>query len=54
VAAIAADIAKDPERVTGYRIVSAPPMLRPFKVRLEPELATVVRRSGPFRRTTRQ
>jgi tryptophanase len=54
VAAIAADIAKDPERVTGYRIVSAPPMLRPFKVRLEPDPATVARRSGPFRRTTRQ
>ena len=36
VAAVIADIAKDPERVTGYRIVSAPPVLRHFKVRLEP------------------
>ncbi|GAA5194142.1 tryptophanase [Rugosimonospora acidiphila] len=36
VAATLADIAKDPERVTGYRIVSAPPLLRHFKVRLEP------------------
>ncbi|GIH20274.1 tryptophanase [Rugosimonospora africana] len=36
VAAILADIAKDPERVSGYRIVSAPPILRHFKVRLEP------------------
>ncbi len=36
VAAVLADIAKDPERVSGYRIVSAPPILRHFKVRLEP------------------
>ncbi|MGI5211751.1 tryptophanase [Plantactinospora sp. CA-290183] len=36
VAAVLADIAKNPERVQGYRIVSAPPLLRPFKVRLEP------------------
>jgi len=36
VAAILAEIAKDPERVRGYRIVSAPPLLRHFKVRLEP------------------
>jgi tryptophanase len=39
VAAVLADIARDPERVTGYRIVSAPPRLRPFKVRLEPVAA---------------
>lgn len=36
VAAVLADIAKDPERITGYRIVSAPPLLRHFKVRLSP------------------
>ena len=36
VAAVVADIAKDPERVPGYRIVSAPPVLRHFKVSLEP------------------
>lgn len=36
VAAVLADIAKDPERVPGYRIVSSPPLLRHFKVRLEP------------------
>nr|CAF31566.1 putative tryptophanase [Micromonospora olivasterospora] len=36
VAAVLADIAKDPEQVSGYRIVSAPPLLRHFKVRLEP------------------
>jgi tryptophanase len=40
VAATLADIAKDPERVTGYRIVSAPPLLRHFKVRLEPMTTT--------------
>jgi tryptophanase len=39
VAAVLADIAKDPERVGGYRIVSAPPQLRHFKVRLEPVAA---------------
>ncbi|ROT33018.1 tryptophanase [Micromonospora sp. HM5-17] len=39
VAAILADIAKDPERVQGYRIVSAPPLLRHFKVRLAPKEA---------------
>ncbi|MBL7261620.1 tryptophanase [Paractinoplanes lichenicola] len=36
VAETLAAIAKDPERVSGYRIVSTPPMLRHFKVRLEP------------------
>ena len=36
VAKILADIAKNPERVSGYRIVSAPRLLRHFKVRLEP------------------
>jgi tryptophanase len=36
VAEVLADIAKDPERVSGYRIVSAPPLLRHFKVRLAP------------------
>ncbi len=36
VAAVLGDIAKNPERVSGYRIVSAPPVLRHFKVRLEP------------------
>jgi tryptophanase len=36
VAAVLADIAKTPDRVPGYRIVSAPPVLRHFKVRLEP------------------
>lgn len=36
VAAVLEDIAKDPERVPGYRIVSAPPVLRHFKVRLAP------------------
>ncbi|NJC83130.1 tryptophanase [Planosporangium mesophilum] len=40
VAAVLADIAKDPERVRGYRIVSAPRLLRPFKVILEPVTAT--------------
>jgi len=39
VAAVLADIAKDPGRVHGYRIVSAPRLLRPFKVRLEPTAA---------------
>jgi tryptophanase len=36
VAAILGEIADDRERVRGYRIVSAPPILRHFKVRLEP------------------
>ncbi|MFV2017799.1 tryptophanase [Micromonospora sp. LOL_023] len=36
VADVLADIAKDPERVNGYRIVAAPPLLRHFKVRLAP------------------
>ncbi|MFY1697423.1 tryptophanase [Solwaraspora sp. WMMA2101] len=36
VAEVLADIAKDPQRVGGYRIVSAPPLLRHFKVRLAP------------------
>jgi tryptophanase len=45
VAAVLADIAKDPERVSGYRIVSAPPLLRHFKVRLEP--AASPGRAGP-------
>jgi tryptophanase len=38
VAAVLADIAKDPERVRGYRIVSSPELLRHFKVRLEPSI----------------
>ncbi|MEH0934545.1 tryptophanase [Micromonospora psammae] len=46
VAAILADIAKDPERVSGYRIVSSPPLLRHFKVRLEPLAAA----TGPTTR----
>ncbi|WP_229074711.1 tryptophanase [Actinoplanes sp. DH11] len=36
VAAVLAGIAKDPERIRGYRIVSAPALLRHFKVRLAP------------------
>lgn len=36
VAETLATIAEDPERITGYRIVSTPPILRHFKVRLEP------------------
>ncbi|WP_433830568.1 tryptophanase [Actinoplanes sp. CA-015351] len=36
VAAVLGAIAKDPERIRGYRIVSAPPLLRHFKVRLTP------------------
>jgi tryptophanase len=36
VAGILGSIAKQPERVRGYRVVSAPPLLRHFKVRLEP------------------
>ncbi|MDI6104183.1 tryptophanase [Actinoplanes sp. NEAU-A12] len=36
VAAVLAGIAKDPERIRGYRIASAPARLRHFKVRLEP------------------
>ncbi|MBN1174790.1 MAG: tryptophanase [Micromonosporaceae bacterium] len=36
VATVLADIARHPRRARGYRIVSAPPVLRPFKVRLEP------------------
>lgn len=36
VAAVITDIAKDPERVAGYRIVSAPEILRPFKVHMAP------------------
>ncbi|MEV6345303.1 tryptophanase [Actinoplanes sp. NPDC051851] len=36
VAGVLGDIAKDPERIRGYRIASAPPLLRHFKVRLEP------------------
>jgi tryptophanase len=40
VAAVLADIAKNPERVSGYRIVSAPRLLRHFKVRLEPTTVT--------------
>jgi tryptophanase len=36
VAAVLGAIAKDPERIRGYRIVSAPPVLRHFKVRLAP------------------
>lgn len=31
-----ADIAKEPQRVPGYRIVVAPPVLRPFKSRMAP------------------
>jgi tryptophanase len=62
VAAVLADIAKDPERVGGYRIVSSPPLLRHFKVRLEPVAASKRalptrpgppwRRRGSGRRTT--
>lgn len=40
VADVLAGIAKAPERVPGYRIVAAPPLLRHFKVRLEPAAAT--------------
>ncbi|MER7002647.1 tryptophanase [Dactylosporangium sp. NPDC000555] len=36
VASVLAGIAKAPERVRGYRIVSSPPLLRHFKVRLQP------------------
>ena len=36
VADVLGEIAKDPERVTGYRITSSPRQLRHFKVRLEP------------------
>ena len=36
VTAVLADIAKEPERIRGYRIVAAPPLLRHFKVRLAP------------------
>ena len=36
VAEILADIASKPERITGYRIVETPTLLRPFKVRLVP------------------
>ncbi|MBU2666357.1 tryptophanase [Actinoplanes bogorensis] len=36
VAETLAGIAKDPERIKGYRIVSTPPILRHFKVRLAP------------------
>lgn len=36
VAAVLGEIAKNPQRVPGYRIVSAPSILRHFKVRLEP------------------
>lgn len=36
VADVLAEIAKDPEQVRGYRIVSTPALLRHFKVRLEP------------------
>jgi tryptophanase len=62
VAEVLAGIAKDPERVGGYRIVSSPPLLRHFKVRLEPAAATTHaeparpgppwRRRGLGRRTT--
>ncbi|WP_323373777.1 tryptophanase [Plantactinospora alkalitolerans] len=41
VAAVLAEIAKEPERVSGYRIVSAPPLLRHFKVRLAPTTTAV-------------
>jgi tryptophanase len=36
VADVLAEIAKSPERIRGYRIASAPPVLRHFKVRLTP------------------
>ncbi|BAL87479.1 putative tryptophanase [Actinoplanes missouriensis 431] len=36
VAAVLGGIAKDPERIRGYRITSAPALLRHFKVRLAP------------------
>lgn len=41
VAAVLAHIAKEPSRVPGHRIVSAPKLLRHFKVRLEPAVAAV-------------
>jgi tryptophanase len=40
VAEVLAGIAKEPERVGGYRVVSSPPLLRHFKVRLEPVAET--------------
>lgn len=46
VASVLANIAKAPERVRGYRIISAPRLLRHFKVRLEPLAA------GPAAATT--
>jgi tryptophanase len=36
VAEVLASIAKHPERVSGYRIVESPPLLRHFNSRLEP------------------
>ncbi|HWC80706.1 MAG TPA: tryptophanase [Pseudonocardiaceae bacterium] len=36
VAEVLAGIAKDPQRVPAYRIVEAPPLLRHFKIRVEP------------------
>ncbi|MGA8114303.1 MAG: tyrosine phenol-lyase, partial [Actinocatenispora sp.] len=40
VAEVLANIAKDPSRVPGYRITSAPALLRHFKCRVEPVKAT--------------
>ncbi|MEV0806475.1 tryptophanase [Micromonospora sp. NPDC050200] len=51
VAAVLADIAKDPERVRGYRIVSSPHLLRHFKVRLAPVEATGTAKSQGVRFT---
>lgn len=45
VAAVVAGIAANPERVCGYRIVSAPRLLRHFKVRLEPIMTPEARDS---------
>jgi tryptophanase len=41
VAEVIAEVAKDPSRVPGYRMVSAPPVLRHFNSRLEPIPATL-------------
>lgn len=39
VAEVLGDIAKNPERVNGYRIASSPRLLRHFKMRLEPAVS---------------
>lgn len=46
VASVIAQIAKAPERVQGYRVVSSPPLLRHFKVRLEPVRAAAKRHAA--------